>query len=279
MRTFIATLLLSVLCACGPISTPPTATSTPRPKTPTQATDTQSLQAELNAEGHVYITRTITSNGTLKPPAGSTITFSETGKLKRDDSSTGAAVEVSQPNVTINNLRVQGSDPCYWTNTLPYNPDSIGEKYSQYNPRREEQAALYTRDGADHLTVRGLEAYDVWGDGITFLGGDNIVVENVKVRCAGRSGISNVKSSNVTVTGGEISGAFWWGLNIEPFGTNTVSNYRVSGISVGYTRYPWLFAGGPNFNCRVYNVDATGNTALPTSTRPADIAPCAQVRF
>ena len=45
-----------------------------------------------------------------------------------------------------------------------------------------------------------------------------------------------------------------------------MSNYRVSGISVGYTRYPWLFAGGPNFNCRVYNVDATGNTALPTST-------------
>ena len=40
-----------------------------------------------------------------------------------------------------------------------------------------------------------------------------------------------------------------------------------------------VFAGGPNFNCRVYNVDATGNTALPTSTRPADIAPCAQVRF
>jgi hypothetical protein len=43
--------------------------------------------------------------------------------------------------VTINNLRVQGSDPCYWTNTLPYNPNSVGEKYSQYNPRREEQAA------------------------------------------------------------------------------------------------------------------------------------------
>src|SRR5574343_136013 len=113
MRTFIATILLSVLCACGPISSPPTATSTPRPKTPTQATDTQSLQAELNTEGHVYVTRTITSNGTLKPPAGSTITFSETGKLKRDETSTGAAVDVTQPNVTTNNLRVQGRDPCF----------------------------------------------------------------------------------------------------------------------------------------------------------------------
>ena len=52
---------------------------------------------------------------------------------------------------------------------------------------------------------------------------------------------------------------------------------NVTGYYAENVKEGWLTS--PNFNCRVYNVDATGNTALPTSTRPADIAPCAQVRF
>lgn len=273
------TLIALLVTLTGCLASDPSVTSLPRPYTPTQATDTASLQSELNTTGSLYINKTITSNGTLKPPAGATITFSDAGKLFRDDTSTGAAIDVSQPNVTINHLRVQSTNVCYWTNTLPYNPASVGEMYAQYNPRREEQAALYTRDGADNFTINGLEANDVWGDGITFFGGNHISARNVNVRCAGRSGISNVKSTNVEVVGGNISGAFWWGLNIEPFGDNTVSNYRVHGITLGYTRYQWLFAGGPNFNCKVYNVDATGNTLLPTSNRPESIASCVQVRF
>jgi len=278
-------LALAVLVGFVGCSTPqipptvPTLPSVPPMGDATTATNTAELQADLDKDLRLYVNSIIVSNGTLKPPANSVIVFGSSGKLSRDLSSSGPAVEVSTANVSIVNLRVQGSDPCYWTNTIPFNPDSKGEMYAQYNSSREEQAALYTRPGARNLLVDGLYANDVWGDGVTLLGGDGITMNNVNVRCAGRSGISNVDSANVTVSGGTISGVFWWGLNIEPFGSHSVSNYRVQNITMGYSRDKWLFAGGPNFNCDVHNVDARGNMLLPSSTRPANIDPCISIAY
>lgn len=276
----LAVLVGFVGCSAPQIPpTVPTLPSVPPMGDATTATNTAELQADLDKDLRLYVNSIIVSNGTLKPPANSVIVFGPSGKLSRELSSTGSAVEVSTANVSIVNLRVQGSDPCYWTNTIPFNPDSKGEMYAQYNSSREEQAALYTRPGARNLLVDGLYANDVWGDGVTLLGGDGITMNNVNVRCAGRSGISNVDSANVTVSGGAISGVFWWGLNIEPFGSLSVSNYRVRGMTMGYSRDKWLFAGGPNFNCNVSNVDARGNALLPTSTRPANIKSCADVLY
>lgn len=268
---------LALLAACEPTATPPNPATTTTPP-PTTATNTAGLQADLD-DGVLYVDRQITSDGTLRPPAGATITFGPNGRLVRTAASTGAAVDVATTGVTIRDLRVTGPNPCYWTNEQTFNPASIGERYAQYDPRREEQAALYVRTGAAHLTVDGLDARDVWGDGITIFGGSDLTFRDVNVRCPGRSGISNVDSARTTVTGGSISGAFWWALNIEPFGTRSVADYTVTGLNVGYSRDKWLYVNGPDFNCAVQGINITA-ALLPAATRPANVAGCAaaQVR-
>lgn len=274
-RILLLIACLLVLVGCGPTGSVPLPGTTTVPTIPpTTASNTAELQADLN-DGQLHIDRTIVSDGTLRPPAGATITFGPNGRLTRTPASTGAAVDVATAGVTITNLRVTGPNPCYWTNTQAFNPASIGEQYAQYNSSREEQAALYVRTGATRLTVNGLDARDVWGDGITILGGTDLTFRDVNVRCPGRSGISNVDSARVTVTGGSISGAFWWALNIEPFSTRSVVDYTVSGVTIGYSRDKWLYVNGPDFNCAVRGVNVAGVTLLATATRPANVAGCA----
>lgn len=278
----LGALLVVLLLACGPTSVPlptqptgePTTTSPSGP--PSSASNTAELQADL-ADGVLYVNSRIVSDGTLRPPAGAKLIFGLSGVLVRTINSTGSAIDVSSPNVRITNLRVIGSDPCYWTNTLPYNPAAVGERYSQYDSRREEQAALYTRAGSDGLVVDGLFANDVWGDGVTLLGGKNLTLRNVNVRCAGRTGISNVDSSGVIVDGGSVSGTLLWGLNIEPTGSRSVSNYVVKNFTMGFTNNQWLYVGGPGFNCKVSGVDLRGVSLLPQASHQPFVSSCAGV--
>lgn len=227
---------------------------------------TAALQADLN-DGSLTINSPVSSDGTLIPPAGSVINFGPSGRLMRGSYSTGVAIKASAPDITINNMRVTGSNPCYWTF---FN----GQRYSQWIAARENQHALGVYPGAERLVVNGLEARDIWGDGLYLGGGNGINVANLSVRCAGRSGISNVNGANVTVTGGDISGVFWWIFNIEPTGPNVVSGYRVSGISVGFSLREWLFSGGPYFNCSVSNVDMRGNLITSSAYNQVSIKPC-----
>lgn len=278
MITILLLLVFSTtaLIACVALPSEPPTTTTTIALPATSATNTQELQSELDSTGRLYINSAITSNGTLRPPSGSIIQFGPSGLLVRDLTSTGSGIDVSLPNVTIYNLRVKGSDPCYWTNTSSPNPYAIGEMYSQYDSKREEQAALYVHPGADGLKVYGLFANDVWGDGLTIVGGSNLRFNNVNVRCAGRTGISNVNSSNVVVDGGSVSGTLLWGLNIEPTGsTRSVSDYSVKNFSIGYTTNQWLYVGGPGFNCNVFRVDLRGVTLLPAASHTPYVAPCA----
>lgn len=278
--------VLLLLLACEPTSNPiTTSTSTSTIVTTTTllgtpAGNTEELQEDLN-DGVLVVDKPVTSNGTLRPPEGASIVFGENGILVRTEEETGAAIDISNNDVTITNLRVRGSNPCYWTNTIAYNPNSIGETYSQWSAekdssgvRYEEHAALYIRGGAENITVNGLEAYDVWGDGVTIFGGKDINISNLHAKCVGRSALSNVEGENVTVDGGSVSGAFWWGVNIEPFGSKVVRNMAVKNFTFGYSRVEWLFVSGPNFNCEVYNVDIYDVTLLPTSTRPSKVNGC-----
>lgn len=259
-------------------------TSTTTTTLPTGTDATAALQADLN-DGNLYVDRQYVVNGMLKPPANSTINFGPNGSFVRTvipTANTTPFIMMEQSGVTIRNARITGTNPCYWTNNIAYNPASIGEKYSQWAATSEEQAAFYVKNKAGNIVIENAVVRDVWGDGVTLLdAGSNIAITNMDARCLGRSGVSNVSSDRVTVTGGKISGAFWWALNIEPFSTRAVSNYRVSGVEIGYTRNYWLFAGGPYFNCQVTNVDATGNILLPTSSRPPQIASCvsSEVKF
>ena len=160
IRSLASILVMTVgLVGCSVPQTPttPTIPSIPPVGDATTATNTTGLQSDLDKDLRLFVNSTVVSNGTLKPPANSVIVFGSSGKLLRELSSTGPAIEVSAANVSIVNLRVQGSNPCFWTNTLPFNPDSKGEKYSQYNSFREEQAALYTQPGTKDLLVDGDE--------------------------------------------------------------------------------------------------------------------------
>lgn len=281
----IVLILLMVLVACQPVSPPAATTTTAVPPTtvvPVGSDETAALQADLN-DGSLSVNRRYVVNGMLKPPANSTITFGTNGSFVRNiipPTNTTPFIMMEQSGVTIRNARITGTNPCYWTNTLPYNPASIGQTYSQWAAASEEQAAFYVRNKAGNIVIENAVVRDVWGDGVTLLdAGSNITITNMDARCLGRSGVSNVSSDRTTVTGGKISGAFWWALNIESFSSRVVSNYRVSGVEIGFTRNYWLFADGPHFNCQVFNVDATGNILLPTSNRPPQIAACVSAQF
>lgn len=271
MRTIIKLLLVALfVVGCTP------------PVPHTQPPSSRDIATDL-ANGYLYLNVSVFYNETLKPPSGAVIEFGPNGQIVRDSNATGSAIEISAPNITINNMRVTASNPCFWVNSFPYtppNPAAIGEMYSQYDPKRENQHGLAVRSGADNLKVNGLTVSDVWGDGVYVGGGNNIVLNNVNVRCAGRSGISNVNSSNVTVDGGSISGVFWWGLNIEPSGTSqSVSDYRVKNMRFGFSRDAWLFSGGPHFNCKVFRVDVTGNVLLPPAMHTPNVNSCADISW
>jgi len=126
----LALAMLVGFVGCSTPQIPPTAPtlpSVPPMGNATTATNTTELRADLDKDLRLYVNSTVVSNRTLKPPANSVIMFGPSGKLPRDLSSSGLVVEVSTVNVSIVNLRVQGSNSCYWTNTIPFNPDSKGE--------------------------------------------------------------------------------------------------------------------------------------------------------
>ncbi len=277
-------VVVVLLAACQPTLPPVTTPATTTTSVAAGVDETAALQADLN-DGSLSVNRRYVVNGMLKPPANSTITFGTNGSFVRTIvpvANTTPFIMMEQSGVTIRNARITGTNPCYWTNTLTYNPASVGQKYSQWAAASEEQAAFYVKNKAGNIVIENAVVRDVWGDGVTLLdAGSNITITNMDARCLGRSGISNVSSDRVTVTGGKVSGAFWWALNVEPFSARVVSNYRVSGMEIGYSRDSWLFVGGPYFNCSVTNVDVRGNTLLSTSTRPARVASCVsgQVRY
>jgi hypothetical protein len=270
-------IVAAVLLACDPTMPLPTTTTintTTTTTVPVGASQTAALQAQLNT-GTLNINSTVISDGSLFPPAGATITFGPNGKLVRSSASTGSAIDIGQPGVTLNNVRIQGPDPCYWV--IPDNwgwPAQIGQKYSQYDPTRESQHGIAVR--ASQTTVNGAQIESVWGDALYLDKGSNIQIRDLVGRCMGRSGISNVGSTDVTVIRGSLSGAYWWIFNIEPWSTRVVNNYTVSGIQVGYSRVQRFYAGGPDFNCLVSNVDISQNTILPEATQDTYISPCVQ---
>lgn len=120
----LITTVVLVLVACDPLGTDETtttidqdtttttteATMTTEVELPTDASSTEELQDDLD-DGRLVVNDPVVSDGTLKPPAGATIVFGSEGLLVRTIESTGAAVDVNTADVTITNLRVQGSNP------------------------------------------------------------------------------------------------------------------------------------------------------------------------
>lgn len=283
-----------MVTGCDPLGTDDTTTTTTSTTSSTTTTTTavpsdvvyvstlDDLNNNLVPGRHVVVVSSLATNESLILPDNFTLEFQNGAGLSRTDDALGAAIDIASNNVTVRDAAVLGTNPCYWTNNLPYNPDSIGEMYSQWTAdkdaagiRMEEHAAVYIRPGAKNVTIDGLVAHDVWGDGITVSGGQDINLFGIAVRCAGRSGLSITEGQNVRLNGGMFSGMFWWGINIESFGSKVVEGVTAQNTTIGYTRYPWFQAGlGEGANCQITDVDVQDVTLLPSSSRPSRTSRC-----
>lgn len=271
-------LILSIisslfLIACQPVTPPTTTTVVSTTTTTIMGDSTSFIQNQLNTTGRFDVNQTYVVNNTLRPPAGSTLNFGPNGKFIRNGSApilngTNPVISLETGNVTINNLRIQGDNPCYWTYF------DTGYRYSQYDTKREWHHAIRIVSGSNY-NINNPVIKDVWGDGIDILGSgpvSNVTIRNADISCVGRSIISNTGSTNVRVLGGKSTGAFWWTFNIEPFGSREVKDYHIENWTVGFSRLSWLFSGGPDFNCKVTNVTVQNITLLVD--RGIDVRSC-----
>lgn len=274
----LALLILAAILAAAGGGRPPapttTTTSTPVIVTPAPSggDDTAALQAALDEHGGLLIDADYRVDGTLRPPAGSTLTFTARGRFLRtvapQSTPTLPVIELTAGNVTLTRPRIVGPNPCTWT--------YFGDPqltYAQYDPKREWQHGISILGGSNYR-IESPTVENVWGDALNIdRGPTDITVTNLTARCVGRSFVSNTGSERVTITGGTVTGAFWWAFNIEPFGPRRVADYRVSGVTIGFSRDARVFAGGPDFNCAVERVSFASMTVLAPD-RGARIAAC-----
>lgn len=248
----VAIVIGLLLLACQPIPPGQGTTTT----IPTNSDATDAIQESLDQNNYFYVDRNYTVDGTIVPPRGSTIEFSPAGQFTRTASApligTLPVILLDQSDVILKSPRIIGPNPCYWEYF------NTGYKYSQYDPKREWNHAISIMGGENYL-IESPNIYAVWGDAINIdRGPSNITINDLKASCVGRSIISNTGSANVTVNRGEVFGAFWWTFNMESFGTRIVRNYKVNNVEIGFSRGESIFAGGPYFNCQVYDVTFSG---------------------
>jgi hypothetical protein len=273
-------ILIVILLACQPVppvSTNPVTTTAVTTTVPSSGSDdTAALQNTLNVSKYLYVNREYRVDGILTPPAGSKITFGPNGRFTRTAAGNGGGKSVlllKNSNITVENPYIVGPNPCYWKYF------DTNYTYSQYNPQLENNHAISISGGSGYV-ITNPKIRNVWGDAIYLAGNSkNITINNLDAACLGRSVISNVGSENVTVNGGKSYGAFWWTFNMEPWGDYVVRNYKVNNFQVGWSRYHAVFAGGPNFNCQVFDVDFTNLVVTDPrgGTNDFSIAACADV--
>lgn len=279
----IVGLLALLSLACQPTTPlPPTGpTTTTTTTVPANGDATKALQDTLDRDRQLYVNTSYTVNGTITPPAGSTITFGPQGRFVRQRSDlprSTAVIQLIHGNVTLNSPRIVGPNPCYWIFV-----DQLGRgefPYSQYDATKEGHHGI-TIEGGSNYTIQSPDIEAVWGDAINIdRQPSNIVINNLNVRCVGRSVISNTGSTNVQVNGGSSYGAFWWTFNIEPYNTRFVKNYHVRDFRVGWSRYHYIFAGGPYFSCLVEDV-SFNNITFTSYWQGVSIRECVrdQIRY
>lgn len=243
-----------ILLACQPV--PPEGGTTTTTVAPPSGDATEYIQSQLDENNYFLVDRNYIVDGTIKPPFGSTIEFNPKGQFTRTSSApligTLPVILLENSNIQLKNPRITGPNPCYWEYF------NTGYKYSQYDPKREWNHAISIMGGENYL-IDNPVLYAVWGDAINIdRGPTNITINNLNASCVGRSIISNTGSTGVRVNGGNVYGAFWWTFNIEPFSSRVVRDYVVRDVEVGFSRGQVVFAGGPYFNCQIYDVQFIG---------------------
>ena len=238
--------------------------------------ETLAVQAALDIQGSFTVDRAYRIDSPLVPPPGSTITFAPGGKFVRtDDVGYGVrkwpVVELRHGGVTILDPVIEGPN----TGRYDYGAGRVaaheGTGIGGVDPNMEESGGLYFTGGSGYY-IRNPWIESVWGDGITILGGSDITIDNPQIQYVGRSLVSNVNGTNVTINDGFGHGAFWWGFNMEPIGARVVQTFDVNGFDLGWNRFDQVFAGGPYFNCQVYDVNI--DVDWQTDWRGIKVDPC-----
>ena len=245
------------------------------PPPPSGADETPFIQATLEATGEFTVDRPYIIDTPLVPPANSTITFTPNGRFVRTSAVDGTRIlpiiELRYGNVTILDPVIEGPNTGRYTvggHTYAHEGTGIGG----VDPNMEENGGLYFTRGSDYY-IRNPRISSVWGDGITIGGGaSNIQIDNPVIWYVGRSLVSNLNSTNVTINGGNGGGAFWWGFNMEAIGSGVVRTFRVNNFGLDWNRYHQIFADGRYFNCQVYDVQI--NVQWLTDWRGTQIDPC-----
>lgn len=222
---------------------------------------TSSVLSSLS-DGYEYINQTYIINSTLTPPAGATIEFGPNGKFVRTSAVDGTRllpiVELKNGNNTLINPKIIGPNTGRLPRTIDgkvYYRASEGTGLGGLDPNMEGNTGIRFAGGSNYR-IDNPWIESVWGDGLEFSGqSKNIVVNNPQIHFVGRSLMSTLDAQNVTINGGYGTGAFWWGINMEPTGQRFVDGFDVNNMEIYHTGWEKVFSDGRYFNCMVYNVD------------------------
>lgn len=252
---------------------------------PSGGDDTDALVAAVQS-GNVLVDGPLLINkpAVISGVSDRTITFSSRGSLRRTvrpERVTWQVLVLSDVrSVTITDLEIVGPniEVCGYLWTPPPGQGNPQWIQAGYYAAYESQHGIEIRGGSDISLVRP-SVYGMSGDGLyltpSAVGNPNrVLVVDLVTECTGRSSISNVGSDNVTITRPKLNNSGLWILNIEPFNTYAVSNYRVEDPQIGFSNFTWLFSAGPDFSCRVTNVVVWRPVFGDISPFPIVIKPC-----
>jgi hypothetical protein len=162
-------------------------------------------------------------------------------------------VDGGSMNITIENVTITGPHP--------YG----GLSSAAYVAAFEAQHA-FDIDGADTVTIRNCQAFDVYGD-FTYIRASNVVVEDCTFARNGRQGIAVARGTNIRVSRCDISDIRRSVFDLEPNSpADMIDGVVVEDCSTGDARLVWFTAGGPGSNVR--NVTIQRNTMRERTGTP-----------
>lgn len=264
----------------GQVSIADPTTTTTLPLTPDETAAFQSVLNAAPAGSTVTIDRPWHINGTVTVPTQLNVNFTPTGMLYRGTAAPttrvlpvlvlGPAASGSR----FTGLRIQGPSGCDYRY-----PTGSSTFVNSYNALTEAQHGVDIRGGSN-LTFGAPVVDGMDGDGFNVVGNAaNVTINDAKVTCVGRNGISNTGATNLVVNRGTFAGTGLWAFDVEPFSTNAVNGFTVTGATVGMSAAPWVNATGPDFNCNVTGVVFSGTNRSGASTAAPTVAACAAAQI
>jgi hypothetical protein len=173
-------------------------------------------------------------------------------------------IDGGSTNITVENVTVSGANP------------KGGTSDAAYVAALEAQHA-FDIDGADGVTLRNCQGFDVYGD-FVYVRSLNVVVEDCRFARNGRQGIAVTSGTNVRISRCVLDDMRRSCFDLEPnLATAVIDGVTIEDCSTGNSRLLWLACGGQGPGVR--NVTVRRNTMRGTSGTPCiQISPPAGLR-